>query len=214
MTRHDSATSPKTSEAGSWAEGILHCYTWTSNKSAWCKRKTAIYIIQAGWKHAMKRLQKAGKADSFSQNIYAHTQLRWILHRRSSPKMLPVRFKIGSRLFGVDKSQSGGSYKLFFFCAMYYVFPNAFERVLIRFWTGFERVRTRTLFLRKWVWTGLTLVYAMCYVKWSFFLTRTCGKIPQTWNWSQILPNMVKTLQKWKGPLRNPPKHVKCKKKT
>lgn len=102
----------------------------------------------------------------------------------------------------------------YFFCAMYYVFPNAFERVLIRFWTGFERVRTRTLFLRKWVWTGFTLVYAMCYVKWSFFLTRTCGKIPQTWNWSQILPNMVKTLQKWKGPLRNPPKHVKCKKKT
>ena len=135
MTRHDSATSPKTSEAGSWAEGILHCYTWTSNKSAWCKRKTAIYIIQAGWKHAMKRLQKAGKADSFSQNIYAHTQLRWILHRRSSPKMLPVRFKIGSRLFGVDKSQSGGSYKLFVFaqCITY-------SRTLSNgFWSGFER---------------------------------------------------------------------------
>lgn len=80
----------------------------------------------------MKRLQKAGKADSFSQKLYAHTQLRWILHRRSSPKMLPVRFKIGSRLFGVDKSQSGGSYKLFFL--------RNVLRIPERFRTGFDQV--------------------------------------------------------------------------
>ena len=130
------------------------------------------------------------KSFSFPQNIC------WF---RPNPVGTPL--KCSQSLLNLSKNNSthigDGLWKIYEnnqFYVKFYVIPNAFERVLNGFWTGFERVRTGTLFLRKWNRTGIFALYVKLrkYLRnWTVFFDPGPLKIKQK---IMIKRNITKTI--------------------